>query len=86
MDPIPAPDPATPAALAPAPMYLAAESMSRLTAVVCSPWQLTMAPALTLPVLAKHTRGVNRATRVIADIVGEYSVEFVSMRSKNAQS
>ena len=36
MEPIPAPDPATPAALAPAPMYLAAESMSRLTAVVCS--------------------------------------------------
>ena len=31
MDPIPAPDPATPAALAPAPMYLAAESMSCLT-------------------------------------------------------
>jgi len=33
--PIPAPDPATPTVAAPAPMNLAAESMSRATAEVC---------------------------------------------------
>jgi len=34
-DPIPAPDPATPTVAAPAPMNLAAESMSLRAAVVC---------------------------------------------------
>ena len=34
--PIPAPDPATPTVAAPAPINLAAESMSRLIAVVCN--------------------------------------------------
>lgn len=35
--PIPAPDPATPTVAAPAPMNLAAVSMSRLTALVWKP-------------------------------------------------
>lgn len=35
--PIPAPDPATPTVAAPAPMNLAAVSMSRLTALVWNP-------------------------------------------------
>ncbi len=34
-DPIPAPDPATPTVAAPAPMNLAAESISRLTKQYC---------------------------------------------------
>jgi hypothetical protein len=34
-EPIPAPEPATPTVAAPAPMNLAAESMSRLAVVVC---------------------------------------------------
>lgn len=34
--PIPAPEPATPTVAAPAPMNLAAESMSRLIGVVCN--------------------------------------------------
>ena len=34
-DPIPAPDPATPTVAAPAPMNLAAESMSLLAELVC---------------------------------------------------
>lgn len=43
-DPIPAPDPATPTVAAPAPMNLAAESMSFLTPVVVNalvPWKWT---------------------------------------------
>lgn len=45
--PIPAPDPATPTVAAPAPMNLAAVSMSRLTALVWNPrtatscWEVT---------------------------------------------
>lgn len=39
-DPIPAPDPATPTVAAPAPMNLAAESMSRLIVDV---WKLRIA-------------------------------------------
>ena len=38
-DPIPAPDPATPTVAAPAPMNLAAESMSDLGAEVESSWE-----------------------------------------------
>ena len=38
-DPIPAPDPATPTVAAPAPMNLAAESMSDLGAEVESHWE-----------------------------------------------
>lgn len=46
--PIPAPDPATPTVAAPAPMNLAAVSMSRLTALVWNPrtatscWELLL--------------------------------------------
>ena len=38
-DPIPAPEPATPTVAAPAPMNLAAESMSDLGAEVDSSWE-----------------------------------------------
>ena len=74
MLPIPAPDPATPAALAPAPMYLAAESMSRLTAVVCNCcWGCTVTAADTARApdvwLMRVTRGVNLAALARADIV-----------------
>ena len=41
-EPIPAPEPATPTVAAPAPMNLAAESMSDLGAEVDSSWQAWM--------------------------------------------
>jgi len=41
-DPIPAPDPATPTVAAPAPMNLAAESISRRATVVLNSRRLTM--------------------------------------------
>jgi len=44
-DPIPAPDPATPTVAAPAPMNLAAESMSLRAAVVDRLWLWTEATA-----------------------------------------
>lgn len=44
--PIPAPDPATPTVAAPAPMNLAAVSMSRLTALVWKPLSETWDTAL----------------------------------------
>merc|ERR1712212_773961 len=44
-DPIPAPDPAAPTVAAPAPMYLAAMSMSRVAEVVCRLRNMTMGAA-----------------------------------------
>ena len=63
-DPIPAPDPATPTVAAPAPMNLAAESMSLLAELVCR--HLTAA-ALGWVILTIAT--LEAATRAIADIL-----------------
>lgn len=63
-DPIPAPDPATPTVAAPAPMNLAAESMSLLAELVCR--HLTAA-ALGWAILTIAT--LEAATRAMADIL-----------------
>ena len=63
-DPIPAPDPATPTVAAPAPMNLAAESMSLLAELVCR--HLTAA-ALGWVILTMAT--LEAATRARADIL-----------------
>jgi len=76
IDPIPAPDPATPAALAPAPMYLAAESMSCLTTLVCNcafplipvgctDTHETAGPLNRWAILRLATRGITADARVI---------------------
>lgn len=52
--PIPAPDPATPTVAAPAPMNLAAVSMSRLTALVWNPRTATSCWEVTPPGGAKR--------------------------------
>ena len=63
-DPIPAPDPATPTVAAPAPMNLAAESMSLLAELVCR--HLTAA-ALGWVILTMAA--LEAMTRAMADIL-----------------
>jgi hypothetical protein len=65
-DPIPAPEPATPTVAAPAPMNLAAESMSLLAAEVWSARAATACRCI-LTTIARP-QGVT-ATRAMADIV-----------------
>ena len=64
-DPIPAPDPATPTVAAPAPMNLAAESMSDLGAEVC---MACTAVGRMARMAAMERRG-ETAIRAMADIV-----------------
>ena len=65
-EPIPAPDPATPTVAAPAPMNLAAESMSLLAELV---WRL-LTPAETEGAVRRTMETREAATRAMADIVG----------------
>ena len=68
-EPIPAPDPATPTVAAPAPMNLAAESMSCLAAEV---WmEACMAAGLMLLQAARPRRGLTER-RAMADMVTGY--------------
>merc|ERR1719509_746391 len=68
-EPIPAPDPATPTVAAPAPMNLAAESMSDLGAEVERSWLAWAAAGLMLLAAARERRG-ERERRAMADILG----------------
>ena len=67
-DPIPAPDPATPTVAAPAPMNLAAESMSCLAAEVLRRLVACMVAGLKLLQAAMPRRG-ETDRRAIADMV-----------------
>ena len=70
-DPIPAPEPATPTVAAPAPMNLAAESISLLAAVV---WRRAVActgRALLTAARARRGETVRRAMADIAVLVRE---------------
>ena len=64
-DPIPAPDPATPTVAAPAPMNLAALSMSLVTAVVWMAW----AAAGLMDLMAARVRRGDTERRAMADIL-----------------
>ena len=64
-DPIPAPDPATPTVAAPAPMNLAALSMSCLTAVVWMAWT----EAGLMDLMAAMVRRGDTERRAMADIL-----------------
>merc|ERR1719361_3233984 len=66
-EPIPAPDPATPTVAAPAPMNLAAESMSVLGAEVESSWEACTVAGRRLRAAAMERRG-ERARRAMADM------------------
>ena len=68
-EPIPAPDPATPTVAAPAPMNLAAESMSCLAAEVLRRLEACMVAGLTLLQAAMPRRG-ETDRRAIADMLG----------------
>merc|ERR1719309_1763453 len=71
-DPIPAPDPATPTVAAPAPMNLAAESMSRLAAVV---WRhLADLMAGTWSLLTTTRPQGARANLAMRDILGKFQI------------
>ena len=65
-DPIPAPDPATPTVAAPAPMNLAAESMSCLAPVV---WMRAEVAGLAVFLQAAMARRGETERRAMADIV-----------------
>merc|ERR1719412_48274 len=79
-DPIPAPDPATPTVAAPAPMNLAAESMSRLALVV---WRLrTAATEEGCDILSTRLRPLaERLTRAMADI--DSAAKFIGAERKD---
>eukprot|EP00090_Calanus_glacialis_P046597 TRINITY_DN922_c0_g1_i1.p1 TRINITY_DN922_c0_g1~~TRINITY_DN922_c0_g1_i1.p1 ORF type:complete len:115 (+),score=17.12 TRINITY_DN922_c0_g1_i1:219-563(+) len=64
-DPIPAPDPATPTVAAPAPMNLAAESMSALGAEVC----MACTAAGRMERIAAMVRRGETARRAMADMM-----------------
>merc|ERR1719175_106949 len=67
-EPIPAPEPATPTVVAPAPMNLAAESMSDLGAEVESSWEAWMVAGRMLLTAARERRG-ERERRAMAAIL-----------------
>merc|ERR1719507_1383276 len=67
-EPIPAPDPATPTVAAPAPMNLAAESMSDLGAEVDSSWEACTVAGRRLRAAAMERRG-ETARRAMADMI-----------------
>merc|ERR1719508_375111 len=74
-EPIPAPDPATPTVAAPAPMNLAAESMSDLGAEVDSSWEACTVAGRRLRAAAMERRG-ERARRAMTDIAGGFGWRF----------
>merc|ERR1719167_1820173 len=67
-EPIPAPDPATPTVAAPAPMNLAAESMSDLGAEVDSSWEACTVAGRRLRAAAMERRG-ETARGAMADMI-----------------
>merc|ERR1711915_199665 len=85
-DPIPAPEPAAPTVAAPAPMNLAAVSMSRLAVEVCKPRNMTMGPAAlwaaTLELRITRAREAGRAKRAAYILRGGC---LVGIRMKHCQ-
>merc|ERR1719412_3355658 len=69
-DPIPAPEPATPTVAAPAPMNLAAESMSALGAEVDSSWEAWMVAGRMLLTAARVKRGETERREMAAILTG----------------
>merc|ERR1719318_2239696 len=82
-DPIPAPDPATPTVAAPAPMNLAAESMSALGAEVC----MACTVAGRMECMAAMVRRGETARRAMADMMiagGGYRLVYRSGNTRNS--